>query len=62
MIAVPPPIVCLGSGLYAPHGWRWYPCPECGAAVWRDPDTLALVDHAPGARGADPESDAPAQD
>lgn len=57
-----PAIVCVGSGEYVPFGWRWYPCPGCDAAVWRDPETLGLVIHAPGDRGEDPEkNDAPEQ-
>lgn len=50
----PPAILCLGSGVYVSWGWRWRHCPECGAAVWRDADRLALVDHAPGSRGPEP--------
>lgn len=52
-----PAIVCVGSGEYVPWGWRWRKCPECGAAVWRDPATLGLVVHSPGDRGQDPENE-----
>jgi hypothetical protein len=59
----PPAIVCLGSGSYVTFGWSWYPCPECSAPVWRDPETLGLVIHAPGSRGEEPiEKDAWPQD
>lgn len=58
----PPAILCLGTGTYVPYGWRWWKCPECGAAVWRDPETLGLVEHTPGDRGENPEKDAPPLD
>lgn len=54
-----PQVRCLGSGTYVPFGWSWYPCPDCGAAVWRDPDILGLVDHSPGSRGEQPVENEP---
>lgn len=44
---------CEGSGHYVPFGWSWYPCPDCGAAVYRG--ELGLVDHRPGERGEMPD-------
>lgn len=51
----PPPIRCLGTGEYVPWGWQRWPCSECRAMVWRDPDTLGLVEHSPGDAGQPPE-------
>lgn len=50
----PPATTCPGSGEYVPWGWQRYTCPGCHAMVWRDADTLGLVDHEPGEIGEQP--------
>jgi hypothetical protein len=59
--SVPDPGLCPGSGAWVDYGWNWYPCPDCGARVYRG--FLGLVDHQPGERGEQPARDEPiAQD